>query len=285
MRFVRTFAATLMSLSLGFSAPLAAQDWSSTSSEEMSAEDMAAFGQMMGGMFAPEPLTEEQTARLPLANAVVSKMLPPGFYEELMGDVMGTTLRPILSMFSGPEMIVMSSVSLDQGLPELSDGEWAELAETLDPAYATRTDTMIAAMTSGMGEMFAVMEGPMREGMARAYVTRFTTRQLEEIGAFFDTPTGALYARESMAMAADPQFMSSIMGSMPQMMGQMGDFEATMEAAMANVPEAKTFDQLSGGEREKAARLLGISVEQLRAGMAAAAEAKDADETMEYEGE
>ena len=275
MRLTKWIAAPLGAIALGMAAPAAAQD------EDMSEAEMAEFAEMMGGLFQAEPLTAEQEALLPLANDVVAKMLPDGFYAEIMEDIMGSTMRPILSMFSGPSFVVMSRISLDDGLPELSEAEMAELAGVLDPAYATRGDAIISAMTGGMGDMFAVMEGPMREGMAKYYVTRFTGPQLGEINAFFETPTGALFARESMAMAADPQFMSSIMSTMPEVMGQMGDFDARMEAAMESIPEAKTFDALTAEERTRAAALLGISVPELRAAMERAAEQAEDEEGYE----
>ncbi len=277
MKLTKWIAAPLGALALGMAAPAAAQD------EEMSQAEMAEFAEMMGGLFQAEPLTAEQEALLPLANDVVAKLLPDGFYAEMMEDMMGSTMRPILSMFSGPSFIVMSSISLDDGLPELSEAEMAELAGVLDPAYATRADAIITTMTDGMGDMFAVMEGPMREGMAKYYVTRFNGPQLGEINAFFETPTGALFARESMAMAADPQFMSSIMETVPEIMGQMGDFGARMESAMESMPGAKSFDALTADERTRAAALLGISVPELGAAMKQAAEQSEEEEDFEIE--
>lgn len=277
MKLRKWFAGPVGALALCMAAPAAAQD------EDMSQAEMAEFGEMMGGLFQAEPLTEEQEALLPLAEDVVAKLLPDGFYAEIMEDMMGSTMRPFLSMFSGPSFVVMSSVSLDNGLPELSEVEMAELAGVLDPEYATRGDAIVAAMTDGMGDMLAVMEGPMREGMAKYYVTRFTGPQLGEINAFFETPTGALFARESMAMAADPQFMSSIMGSMPEMMDQMGDFETRMEGAMENIPDAKTFDALTADERTRAAALLGISVPELRAAMERAAQQAAEEEEEDFD--
>jgi hypothetical protein len=50
-----------------------------------------------------------------------------------------------------------------------------------------------------MPGMFAIME--------RAYARRFTVAQLDEITAFFSTPTGRLYMDESMKMPADPELL------------------------------------------------------------------------------
>ena len=275
LSFVGALALGLAALGLAGlgAAPASAQAEAETS--EMSQEELEGFAQMMGGLFVAEPLTAQQEARLPLAGEIVRQLMPEGFYAQMMGDMLKGTMQPILGMFSGPEFVVMSSVTLEDGMPELADAEAEELAALLDPAYATRADTMIEAMTGAMEGMFAQMEPAMREGLAKAYAARFDRSQLSDIKAFFDTPTGALYARESMAIATDPQFMSSMMGAMPAMMSGMGDMEARMDAAMADIPEQRSFDDLSAAERDRAARILGITVAQLQAGMATAAANRD----------
>jgi hypothetical protein len=47
----------------------------------------------------------------------------------------------------------------------------------------------------------------MLTAMSRAYARRFTTPQLAELHAFFDTPTGQLYARESSGILSDPDIV------------------------------------------------------------------------------
>ena len=283
MKYSKMVSAPLGALALALASPLAAQD--DPMGEEMSVEDMAQFGEFMGSMFQAEPLTPEQQARLPLAGEIVAQLLPDGFYARMMSDMMETTMKPILGMFSGPEFVVMGAVSLEDGTPELGPEETAELAGLLDPAYATRGTAMVEAMTGAMSGMFTELEPAMRDGLSKAYAARFTMDQLGEIKAFFDTPTGGLYARESMAIATDPQFMSSMMGAMPGMMAGMGDFEAEMEAAMAAIPEARTFEQLPAADRARAAQLLGITEAELEAAMEAAAAEQAAMDEMDWESE
>lgn len=280
---MKRLGASVAALALGVATPLAAQE--TQSSDEPTEEEMAMVMGMLGGIFVAEPLTAEQEARLPLAQKVTAQMMPVGFYEEIMADVMQATLGPILGMFSGPDFVVMGAVSLDEGLPELSSEQMAELASAFDPDYANRGEAMVSALTEGMGGFMAVMEDPMRDGLAKAYAARFTGEQLSEIDAFFQTPTGGLFAKESMAIAADPQFMNSIMQAMPTMMAGMGDFEAEMEAAMAEFETPPSFDAMPASDRAKAARLLGISETELKDAMERAAAEQAAAEQMDWDDE
>ena len=276
VRVGKSIVASLGALALAHGAPLAAQDGEAAMTYDLSAQDMAEFGEFMGSIFQAEPLTPEQEARVPLASEIVAQLLPEGFYARMMSEMMETTMKPILGMFSGPEFVVMSAVILENGSPELGPEETAELAALLDPAYATRGTAMVDAMTGAMGGMFTQMEPAMREGLSKAYAARFTEIQLGEIKAFFDTPPGGLYARESMAIATDPQFMSSMMGALPGMMAGMGNIEADIETAMADIPEPRTFDDLSASDRARASELLGITEAALETAMETAAAQKAA---------
>ncbi|MEC7534303.1 MAG: hypothetical protein VYB96_06220 [Pseudomonadota bacterium] len=60
--------------------PAAAQEDPEHSQSAMSPGELDEFAGMMAGLFQTEPLTEEQNARLPAAQAVVGEMMPDGFY-------------------------------------------------------------------------------------------------------------------------------------------------------------------------------------------------------------
>ena len=55
-------------------APVVAQQETATHESAMSPEALDGFAGMMAGLFQTEPLTDEQTARLPAAQAVVGQM-------------------------------------------------------------------------------------------------------------------------------------------------------------------------------------------------------------------
>lgn len=244
--------------------PTAAQEDPEHSESAMSPGDLDEFAGMMAGLFQTEPLTEEQSARLPAAQAVVGEMMPDGFYGEMMAGMMDKMLRPMLTMFSQPEFVLGGRLTVDaEAIEALEEAEQAELTAMLDPAYQARGDAMVAVLTSRMGGMFTAMEGPMREGLSKAYAVRFDDAQLADIAAFFATPTGGEYARESMALFADPQVMQASMQALPAMMSGFGDIESAMREAMTALPAERGYDDLTEAQRKRMAELLDVDPAQL----------------------
>ncbi len=244
--------------------PTAAQEDPEHSESAMSPGDLDEFTGMMAGLFQTEPLTEEQNARLPAAQAVVGEMMPDGFYGEMMAGMMDKMLRPMLTMFSQPEFVLGARLTVDaEAIEALEEAEQAELTAMLDPAYEARGDAMVGVLTSRMGGMFTAMEGPMREGLSKAYAVRFDDAQLADIAAFFATPTGGEYARESMALFADPQVMQASMQALPAMMSGFGDIESAMREAMTALPAERGYDDLTEAQRKRMAELLDVDPAQL----------------------
>ena len=244
--------------------PAAAQEDPEHSQSALSPGELDEFAGMMASLFQTEPLTEEQNARLPAAQAVVGEMMPDGFYGEMMAGMMDKMLRPMLTMFSQPEFVLGARLAVDaEAIEALEEAEQAELTAMLDPAYQARGDAMVAVLTSRMGGMFTAMEGPMREGLSKAYAVRFDDAQLADIAAFFATPTGGEYARESMALFADPQVMQASMQALPAMMSGFGDIESAMREAMTALPAERGYGDLTEAQRERMAELLDVDPAQL----------------------
>ncbi|ASP29101.1 hypothetical protein CHH26_01615 [Qipengyuania flava] len=244
--------------------PAAAQEDPEHSQSALSPGELDEFAGMMAGLFQTEPLTEEQNARLPAAQAVVGEMMPDGFYGEMMAGMMDKMLLPMLTMFSQPEFVLGARLTVDaEAIEALEEAEQAELTAMLDPAYQARGDAMVAVLTSRMGGMFTAMEGPMREGLSKAYAVRFDDAQLADIAAFFATPTGGEYARESMALFADPQVMQASMQALPAMMSGFGDIESAMREAMTALPAERGYDDLTEAQRKRMAELLDVDPAQL----------------------
>jgi hypothetical protein len=191
-------------------------------------------------------------------------MMPDGFYGEMMGGMMDKMLRPMLSMFSQPEFVLGARLAIGaEAIEALGEDEQAELTAMLDPAYEARGDAMVEVLTLRMGGMFSAMEAPMREGLSKAYAVRFDEGQLADIAAFFATPTGSEYARESMALFADPQVMQASMQALPAMMNGFGDIESAMREAMAALPAERGYGDLTGAQRQRMAELLDVDPAQL----------------------
>lgn len=183
--------------SLAIANPVLAQDNAAEPETGVPTQDrMDEFAGMMAGLFQTEPLTGEQQARLPASQNAVGKMMPDGFYGKMMGDMMDKMMRPMMSMFASPELVLGSRLEIDQEtLAGLGEAEQFEVVTMLDPAYDQRVDVIVSVITGKMTGMFSAMEGPMREGLSKAYAVRFDDAQLADIGAFFSTPTGGVYAK------------------------------------------------------------------------------------------
>ena len=260
-------------LSLMLSAPAMAQDIVTgeiegevaiDDAEADGAMDEAAVLAMMSGMFQAEPLTAEQEARLPAATAIVATMMPEGFYGELIRNMMEKTMRPMMAMFSEPDFLLASRLTLDEAaIAELGDAEKKELLTMLDPAWDQRADTMVNAIVANMGGAYAAVEPPVRAGLAKAYAVRFDEAQLADISSFFATPTGGEFARQSMALFADPQVMGATMEAMPEMIGSFTEMETSMEAALESLPAERDYADLSAAQRARMADLLGVESDAL----------------------
>lgn len=260
-------------LSLTLSAPAMAQDIelgeiegevAIDDAETDGAMDEAAVLAMMSGLFQAEPLTAEQEARLPAATAIVAAMMPEGFYGELIRDMMEKTMRPMMAMFSEPDFLLASRLTLDEAaIAELGDAEKKELLTMLDPAWDQRADTMVNAIVANMGGAYAAVEPPVRAGLAKAYAVRFDEAQLADISSFFATPTGGEFARQSMALFADPQVMGATMEAMPEMIGSFTEMETSMEAALESLPSERDYADLSAAQRARMANLLDVEPDAL----------------------
>ena len=105
-------------------------------------------------------------------------------------------------------------------------------------------------------------------GLASAYAGRFDTKQLQEMNAFFATPTGRAYAADSYIVMMSPEVMSKMQGLVPRLMKEMPAVIEKVKAATASLPEPRKYADLTNAERDKLAALLGISRKELEEGEA-----------------
>ena len=267
--FKRTLLACVTGLALAFSAPLVAQD-----DQDDLAASQAELEQAIGAMaqmFPKEPLTPEQEARLPAAQRIVALMIPEGTMGDIMGKMIDDIVRPMMQ-FGGAQ--AKSTLARNIGVSpfeiDLSDEDSAALARLFDPAWAERQEREFAVFPEMMRQMLTLMEPGLRKALSEAYAVRFTEGELADIAAFFSTETGAKYARESFAMASDPRMMGASMEALPAMMGAMGDMEAKVAQATADLPPTRAWDELSSAERERVIAATGFTDAEIRASLAPA---------------
>jgi len=193
---MRIWTAALLGAGLLSAAPLAAQEKNTPQSQaEKSTGDEVAV--MMRSMFKVEPLTAEQQARLPQAEALIARIMPPGTMNQIMGGMYDKLLGPIMEMAGeASSEDIARELGIETDSLELEDGDAARIAAILDPVWKERRDAETAAVQRAMSTVMTAMEPGMRKGMAEAYAVAFTAAEMADIEAFFITPSGTSFARK-----------------------------------------------------------------------------------------
>jgi hypothetical protein len=260
------------SLALMAAAPLAAQDDDTEEvmiedEGEVPADDMGGMGgmgmlAMFGEMFKVDPLTAEQEARVPAAMSVAEKMMPDGTMAEVMNTMFNQFLEPMFGMAPPPTKRI---VSRGLGLYdlEITDEEIAELATVIDPAWEEREQRKKEAFPMLLGKVMTVIEPSIRKGVAESFAVRFDDAELGELDAFFSTPLGAKFARQSYSMATDPRILGKSFEALPQVMGIAEELKSEADQVIADLPQARQFADLSAKEKKRVAELTGYTVEEL----------------------
>lgn len=242
---------------LAFALPVQAQT---------AAPDFSGLASAMGDVFKAEPLSPEQEARLPQAEAVVSQLFPPGTYRKMMDQMMGPMMDGMMSQIGQLPLADIARISgLDEAsLAGIGDAKLGEIAAILDPAFEERNRITGQVSVGMVSRLMDRIEPSYRAGLARAFATRFSNAELAELQQFFATPVGARYAGESMLIYADPQVMAAMNEMMPAMFEMMPGMIEEMQAKTAHLPPARTPSDLDDGELTRLARLLGVPVRELK---------------------
>ena len=254
---------------LAVAQPAFAQDTDQDAGEAArEAEMMTAFT----GLFAAEPLTADQEARLPQARALVTLIMPPGTLGEIMGGMYDKLLNPIMGLAGKPNTVtVAKELGLDPGQLDLDEAQAEQALAIVDPAWRERQRVSASTMQEVLTRAMVSMEPAMRVGLAEAYATNFTSAELTDIAAFFSTPSGLSYARKSYAMASDPRIMAASLKAMPAMMSEMRNLEDLVTKATAALPAKRGYGELSDKERDTLSELLGLPSGEIAKAMATTA--------------
>lgn len=222
---------------------------------------------VFGEMFAADLLTPEQEALLPLAKRMTEKVFPEGSFAVIMEESMAPMMTAIMSAGEGDartELAALTGIEQEE-LEALDDAVVDEALGVLDPHLQARGDRLGEIVVSMIGELFDAIEPAYREAIARAFTTRFSGDEMEELLVFFESPIGAKFAQQSFLIQYDPHMMS-MMESMgpamaeifPKMMTDV--LEMTME-----FPEGRVYSELSAAERARLSQLLGKGEAELEA--------------------
>lgn len=201
-------------------------------------------------------------ARLAAAKKTVDFVWPLGTYARIMNGTMDKMMDAILdSTMKLPvkDLAGISGVDTDK----LGTASLAEIMEIYDPAYKERMRLSTRAMMSEMGAMMTEFEPEIRDGLSSAYASRYDAKQLGELNAFFATPTGTAYAADSYLIMMSPEVMAKMQAFMPKMMEKMPAIVEKVKTATDALPKQRKYADLSNAEKDKLAKVLGLSRKDL----------------------
>ncbi|MBR2171222.1 DUF2059 domain-containing protein [Sphingopyxis sp.] len=130
----------------------------------------------------------------------------------------GTAAQPTAERLASAEQLMAAMMPAEQRDAMVEEMMTAMIANII-PGIRKRIDEKGVLSEPGIKEVFdhfidrqrdlaiaqLKVEMPkLIEAMARAYARRFTTAQMDEMHAFFRTPTGQAYVKESMGIMSDP---------------------------------------------------------------------------------
>jgi hypothetical protein len=191
--------------------------------------------------FAQESPTEVTAtpvdpARLKAAENVVIKLVPPGTYQRIMKDMMDTMASGIVDQMLGLDPAVMAAMAGDEANGAVAGKTLEQLAAERDPYFRERMDIMMKVMFTEMGAMMVELEPEVRTALSSIYAKKYTLAELNDIGAFFATPSGESFAGNFMSTFTDKELMQASFGMMPKIMEAMPAIMKKVEAATAHLP-------------------------------------------------
>lgn len=168
----------------------------------------------------PTTVAQPDAGRLASAQQLISTMMPTE-QREAMVEQMITA------------MMANFTPSIRQQLEASGALENPEVTKLFDRFIARQTQLAIAQLKAEMPNMI--------DAMSRAYARRFSAAQMEEMHAFFRTPTGQLYMRESIGIMSDPDVAAwqrdSMSKSMEKLPAELKTLQQELEEIMGRPPE------------------------------------------------
>lgn len=162
---------------------------------------------------APDP------ARVAAATQLITRLLPADRAEAMIDQMIRPTMGNLhAAMAQAPEL---------------------KAAFARNPKARAALDAFVADEVARSTAIVKQALPTLRTAMARAYARRFTEAQLNEIAAFFDTPTGRLYAEQAPTLMGDPDIVAAQRAMMAQAMQGVAERAQAMAAKLAAEQDRK----------------------------------------------
>jgi hypothetical protein len=177
---------------------------------------------------APQPASADP-ARLAVAGKVVAKLVPQGVYLRMMRDAFPQMMDAMIARMSG-------MTAADLGEKDKSGKTLEQLAAEKDPAFRERMTILTRVMGEEMGKLMDGLEPRVRVALGKSFARRFTLQQLNDLDAFFATPSGSAFAKDYLLTFMDPEMMQEMSAATPEIMRAMPAIMQRVEKETAHLP-------------------------------------------------
>ncbi|HEY6917485.1 MAG TPA: DUF2059 domain-containing protein [Allosphingosinicella sp.] len=174
-------------------------------------------------------------ANIEAAQSVVDIVWPIGTYKRIVGPSMESFMNQALESAMGMtvDQAELGGESVEGAEGQQSLGQFVKQA---DPYFDERMKISVRVFSQEMAALLDEIEPQFQNGMVKAYAQRFTVPELQEMRAFFETPTGRKYAVESVTLMQDPEIMKAARAFQPIFLGRLPALLKKIEAATAHLP-------------------------------------------------
>lgn len=199
-----------------------------------------AFAQTPHAQASPPAGQSVDAARLAIARKTIDYVWPLGTYQRMMSasvdQMMDSMMSGMFDMKVG-DMVSAIDKEMTEEDKKIAETTMREAILKKDPHFEERMRITNKVMMGEMGAVLGKMEPAIREGLAKAYAKKFEAGQLADLNTFFQTPTGRVYAAESLMLFTDPEMVRAMTGSMPELMKAMPAIMEKVKKATAHLPE------------------------------------------------
>lgn len=177
-------------------------------------------------------------ARLAAARPVIDKLWPLGTYRKMMDRTLDMMLDGMLASMFNMKASDLARIggAESEDADKLGDASMKDMAKANDPHFEERMKITMTVMMKEMGDLMTDVEPQVRDAMSAAYARRFTLEQLADIHRFFSTPTGGIYASESLLLMTDPEMMKAMQAFTPELMKAMPGIMKKVQVETAHLP-------------------------------------------------
>jgi hypothetical protein len=113
----------------------------------------------------------------------------------------------------------------------------------IEPKFDAKMNLAIDIIAEEMGPVFDKMEPRFRAGLAMVFARKYTLKQLNDMSAFFSTPSGTAFAADYMTAFMEPELLRQTAGIMPDLVKIAPTLEARLKAALTPPKAEEASDE------------------------------------------